>query len=240
MAGNWAGANVIFHTMTIRTNSDPRYYRRFLIIGIAAFAYSLFFYYDGAIKWPRQRERILAHEKLAEELKDEDPLIFQERWHAITEKKGWPTSVPPGEAKTDAEIKAQFVFGAGLSLIGLWLLWGVWRARGQWIEQTENGLTTSWGQKFDYDQVLEIDKRKWRNKGIAKVRYQDGGRRRRFVLDDFKFDRDTTDRILYELESRVGHDKITGGPPEPQYEEPLADESAAGVGDDPARRTIDA
>jgi hypothetical protein len=185
-----------------------------LIIGIAAFGYSLFFYYDGAIKWPQQRERILTHEKLAEELKDEDRVIFQQRWHAITKEKGWPISVPPGEAKTDAEIKMQFVFGAGLSLIGLWLLWGVWRARGQWIEQTKNGLTSSWGQTLDYDNVLAIDKRKWRNKGIAKIRYQDGNRKRRFVLDNFKFDRDTTDRILYDLESRVGHDKITNGPPE--------------------------
>jgi hypothetical protein len=240
MAGNWAGANVTFHTMTIRSDSDPRYYRRFLIIGIAALAFALWFFYDGAVKWPNQRERILAHNQLAEQLKGEDPLVFQERWHALTKERGWPIPVPPGEAKSDTEIMGQYVFGSGAALVGLWLLWGVWRARGQWIEQTEDGLTTSWGQTFNYDQVLAIDKRKWRKKGIATIRYQDGGRKRRFVLDNFKFDRDTTDRILYHLESRVGHDKITGGPPEPQYEESLADESAAGVADDPARRTIDA
>jgi hypothetical protein len=200
--------------MHIRTNSDLRYYRRFVIIGLAALAGALWFFYDGAIKWPQQRDRILAHEKLAEELKGEDPLVFQERWQAITKEKGWPISVPPGEAKTDTEITAQYFFGAGFAAIGLWLLWGVWRARGQWIEQTESGLTSSWGQKLDYDQVLAVDKRKWRNKGIAKIRYQDGPRKRRFVLDNFKFDRDTTDRILYDLESRIGHDKIMGGPPE--------------------------
>jgi hypothetical protein len=200
--------------MGIRSDSDPRYYRRFLIIGIAALAFAAWFFYDGIVKWPNERERILAHNQLAEELKGEDPLVFQERWHALTKEKGWPIAVPQGEAKSDAEIMGQYFFGSGAALVGLWLLWGVWRARGQWIEQTENGLTASWGQSLDYDQVLSIDKRKWRNKGIAKIRYQDGNRKRRFVLDNFKFDRDTTDRILYDLESRVGHDKITNGPPE--------------------------
>jgi hypothetical protein len=219
--------------MHTRSDSDPRYYRRFLIIGFAALAFALWFFYDGAVKWPHERERILAHNKLAEEI--EDPLVFQERWHALTKEKGWPISVPQGEAKSDAEIMGQYVFGSAAALVGLWLLWGVWRARGQWIEQTEDGLTTSWGQTLSYDQVLAIDKRKWRNKGIAKIRYQDGNRKRRFVLDNFKFDRETTDRILYELESRVGHDKIINGPPEPPYEEVIEDEAGAGVGgDDPS------
>jgi hypothetical protein len=219
----------------IRSDSDPRYYRRFLIIGLAALAFAGWFFYDGAIKWPQERERILAHDKLAEEVKGEDPRVFQERWRAITKERSWPISVPQGEAKSDGEILGQFVLGSLAALVGLWLLWGVWRARGQWIEQTENGLTTSWGQNLNYDQVLAIDKRKWRNKGIAKIRYQDGGRKRRFVLDNFKFDRDTTDRILFDLESRVGHDKIINGPPEQPYEEPIADETAAGVGDKSTR-----
>jgi hypothetical protein len=225
--------------MGIRTNSDRRYYRRFLIIGIAALGWALFCLYDGFIRYPNQRERALAYQDLEKELVGGDPVVFRDRWHELARQNNWPTTFP-GEPKSQGDITMQFVMAAGTGAIGLWLLWGVWRARGQWIEQTENGLMTSWGQTLNYQQVLAIDKRKWRNKGIAKIRYQDGNRKRWFVLDNFKFDRDTTDRILYELELRVGHDKITGGPPEPSYEESLADEAAAGVGDDPARRTIDA
>jgi hypothetical protein len=35
------------------------------------------------------------------------------------------------------------------------------------------------------------------------------------VIDDFKFKRDPTDTILFELEQRIGLEKIVNGPPEP-------------------------
>jgi hypothetical protein len=63
------------------------------------------------------------------------------------------------------------------------------------------------------DQVTSLEKRQWRNKGIAKLIYNDG-KKRTFVIDDFKFKRGPTDEILAEVEKRIGHDKITGGPPE--------------------------
>ncbi len=64
------------------------------------------------------------------------------------------------------------------------------------------------------DQAVQLEKRQWRNKGIAKLRYHDGGRTRTFVVDDFKFKREPTDAILVEIEKQIGVDKITGGPPE--------------------------
>ncbi len=197
-----------------------------MIIGIAALGWAVYCLYDGFIGYPKQRERALAYVRLEEEYRGRDPADFLDAWPEYAQERGWP-STHPGEPQSEGDIYMQFVMAAGTGAIGLWLLWGVWRTRGQWIEQTETGLTTSWGQTLDYDQVLSIDKRKWRNKGIAKIRYQDGGRKRRFVLDNFKFDRDATDRILYELESQVGHDKITNGPPEPPYEDNI--ENAADV-----------
>jgi hypothetical protein len=202
--------------MAIRTVSDRRYYRRFIIIGVLALGWAVYCLYDGFIGYPNQRERALAFQRLEEEHRGDVEVL--DKWHSYAQERGWSTAFP-GEPKTQGDIYMQFVMAAGTGAIGLWLLWGVLRTRGDWIEQTDSGLSSSWGQTLDYDQVLSIDKRKWRNKGIAKIRYQDGGRKRRFVLDNFKFQRDTTDRILYELESHVGHDKITGGPPEPPYEE---------------------
>ena len=108
----------------------------------------------------------------------------------------------------------QYVMAAVTGAIGLWLLWGVWRARGRWIESSDAGLTSSWGQSLDFDKIVSLDKRKWRNKGIAKITYDDGRRNRRFVLDDYKFDRATTGEILREVEAKIDPDMITGGPPE--------------------------
>jgi hypothetical protein len=106
-------------------------------------------------------------------------------------------------------IQALVAFLAGAYLISLPI-----RARGRWIQADEHGITSSWGQSVPYDQIEQVNKRKWRDKGIAKVTYVDGGRRKMFVVDDFKFMREPTDQILYELEQRIEPERITGGPPE--------------------------
>jgi hypothetical protein len=89
-------------------------------------------------------------------------------------------------------------------------------------------LTSSWGQGFDCDEIVSIDKKRWRDKGIARINYEQGGRRRRFVVDDFKFARDATDAILYELEAQIELDRIIGGLPEPPpgHKAPEVDDSS--------------
>ena len=109
------------------------------------------------------------------------------------------------------------------AVVGLVLLSIPMRRRGRWIELDESGLRTSRGQSFQFDQVESINKRKWRNKGIAKITYRDGDRKRQFVLDDLKFMREPIDAVLLELEQKIGVEKITGGPPESREEEDAGD-----------------
>jgi hypothetical protein len=58
---------------------------------------------------------------------------------------------------------------------------------------------------------------------MAKVVYVSGGRRRTFIVDDYKFERYPTDAILYELERRIEPGRITNGPPEPAPEGRVAE-----------------
>jgi len=218
--------------MTIRAESDPRYSRRFLLMGLAAIAFALWFLYDGAITYPNQRERALAYHELESDSQGEDPIVFRDKWHEMANTNGWPTAYP-GEPKTEGEITMQFVMAGIVSVVALGLLSIPLRARGRWLEASEKGITSSWGQSFDFDQVLELNKRQWRSKGIAKVTYHDGRRKRRFVIDDYKFDRYSTDAILYELEQHIDPAIITGGPPEPPLEEATeegADSAAESTG----------
>ena len=46
------------------------------------------------------------------------------------------------------------------------------------------------------DQIVALNKRQWRKKGIAKITYQVSGRKRRFVIDDYQFDRHATDEVV--------------------------------------------
>lgn len=194
-------------TDVIRSDHDPKFYYRFIFMGIAAFGFALYCLYDGFIGYPAQRERALAFQKLDDEKRTDE-------WPALARERGWSEEAP-GEPKTEADITMQFIMAGMSALAGLVLLVVVWRARGRWIEADDTGITSSWGQSLKYDQVLALDKRHWRNKGIARIKYQDGKRKRRFVLDNYKFDRETTNAILFDLEGHIGYDKIVNGPPEP-------------------------
>jgi hypothetical protein len=121
------------------------------------------------------------------------------------------------------EIFTQYIQAVVAFLAGIYLLSLPIRARGRWIEADENGITASWGQSLQYDEIEQVNKRKWRDKGIAKVTYIDAGRRKVFAVDDFKFMREPTDQILYELEQRIEPGRITGGPPEQLPGEHLAE-----------------
>ena len=204
--------------MPVRTNNEPRYYRRFQIMGVIALGFALYCLYDGFIGYPNQRERALAFHELETEL-GQDPVAFRDRWHEVARENNWDTEYP-GEPKSEGDIIMQFVMAAGSAAVGLWLLGGAWLARGRWIESTDSGIHSSWGQNFRFDQIVALNKRKWRDKGIAKVTYEENGRKRRFVIDDYKFDRYLTDGILRELEANIDPALITGGPPEAALDAP--------------------
>lgn len=197
--------------MPLRADNDPRFSRRFLFMGLAAIGFSLWSLYDGAIGYPREQERAVKWEKDYLDRPNEE-------WIAFAEEQGWSTSIPKNP-KTEEEyrtsIASQYAMFVVAGLVGLYLVSIPLRARGRWIESTEDGVTSSWGQSFKFDDVVNLEKRQWKNKGIAKVTYVENGRKRRLVIDDYKFDRYKTDAILYELEQRIDPAMITGGPPDP-------------------------
>ena len=196
--------------MPVRATTDNRFYLRFLVIGVVAIGFALWSAYDGAIAYPAQRERALKYQ----ELEKEDRV---KEWPEVARAQGWPTDTP-GTPKTDADFLVQYIMAAIAGTIGLWLLIVVLRSRGRWIEGSETGISSSWGRSFDFDSVESLDKKRW-NKGIAKVKYREGKRKKQFVIDNYKFKRQETDTILRALESKIGADKIVGGEPEPPPED---------------------
>ena len=66
----------------------------------------------------------------------------------------------------------QFWMAGLAALVGFFPLFSVWRSRGRWIELNDSGLTSSWGQSVAFDQAELLEKRQWRNKGIAKLPLQ--------------------------------------------------------------------
>jgi len=218
--------------LPIRAERDPRYYYRFLLISAVALGFALWSLYDGAIGYPNQRERALKYQELVKQQSTDEHGEFdfeetqkkQEEWERLATERGWPLE-DPGHPKTEADFIVQFIMAGLAGAIGLTMLFYVWQSRGRWIEADETGISSSWGQRVEFASVVLLDKSKWAGKGIAKVTYEDGNRRRKFIIDDYKFYRQATDAILYELEGHVDLDRIVGGPPEPLpgQEEDLAE-----------------
>jgi hypothetical protein len=229
--------------MPIRADNDPRFSRRFLIMGIIAIGFGLWSLYDGMVKYPAQRKHGFEQFKV-----DNKELFENTRVNALTvdqfeqtadDKHVWAKYCHDIGIKSIPEIFTQYVQAAVATLVGLFLLSIPIRSRGRWIEADETGITSSWGQSFRYDEVEEVNKRRWRDKGIAKVTYVSGARRQLFVIDDFKFMREQTDQILFELEQRIELERISGGPPEPlpgegEYVEDSGDVAAPTSADEPA------
>lgn len=196
-------------SLPIRAESDSRFYRRFILMGLGALGFAGWCVYDGAVAWPEKNAIWEAYSEIPEPDRPE-------RWPEVAAENGWSDAKPNEHDyhHTDADIQMQFYMAVPIALVGLWFLWGVLRARGTWIEGNSEGVTSSWGQGFKWDQVEKLDKKKWRSKGIAKVKYSVDGRRRTFVIDDYKFMRQPTDAILLELEDRIPREAIINGPTE--------------------------
>ena len=201
----------------MRANISRGYLLRIGAIALICAGGALWFYYDGAIGYPAQRERALKYQ----ELEEKDQL---DEWPKVAKENGWPAQ-DPGEPKTEAEIAAQLVIGSLIAPFGVLYIVIFFRHVGRWIEADDDGLHTSAGQHVPYANIVRLEKKKWDAKGIARAYYEQDGRRGKVLLDDWKFDTEPTRAILRQVESQIPEDRITGGPPEPPPK-PSEDEAA--------------
>lgn len=206
--------------MGLRAEFTRSYLRRYLLMSAIGLGWAGWCIYDGAIAYPKKYELASAYQAFSKMEKVER----DDAWKKLAREKGWAITAPKTAEEIRGSILQQYVMaGLGL-LIGIPALCYYISSRGAWVERTENGLATSWGQTVDFSTVEKLNKRKWRHKGIARCEYRDGGTRRVFVFDDFKYDRKPLGRILVELESVLRDDQIVEGQREgtPEPEPPPA------------------
>ncbi len=197
--------------MTLRANFSKSWLRRYLWVAAICFAGAAWCLYDGLVAYPGQLEIARAYEGLQRE--DPTGLELEKRWRDLTEERGWSDETPRKAEEIEHGINQQWMMAAIAFLIGFPVLLVYFRSRGSWVESTENGLRTSWGQEVDFQQVTRLDKSRWQKKGIARAAYSDAGRQRIFVFDDFKFEREPIGQMLERLEQRLQPDQISDGSP---------------------------
>jgi hypothetical protein len=185
------------------------------LVGLASIGFSLWCLYDGIVKYPEQRDRALKHHELKEA---GPPDEWEAKWTAYAAEQGW-SPLDPGEPKTEYDFYMQYGMAGMAASVGLIFLTILLLNRGRWIEADDSGLATGRGQKCGYDGITLLNKKKWRNKGIAVVRYEEQGARGKIVLDDCKYDPDATETILREVEDHLTDEQIIGGRAEPPVNE---------------------
>jgi hypothetical protein len=195
--------------MPVRANIARGFLLRLGIVALVATGFALWALYDGTIGYPQQRERALVFQELSgeDEMMDEEEQL---KWDAVAADNGWPLD-DPGPPKTKYDFAMQYCMAAMAAPFGLLFLYFFLRNWGRWIEATETGLSTSWKQSLEYDDVISLDKKHWKKKGIARIQYEQDGRQRRLVLDDFKYEFEPTKEILMAVEAHLDADQILDG-----------------------------
>lgn len=216
--------------MTVRADYDPSYFKRFLWMAMGCAAAGAWFFFDGSVTYPRELDRCKAYWQASDDPRNPWEPVDDDEWIEIAKANNWSKEKPDVKPdKQQEKIGTQFFYGIGSMLIAIPCLLKWYMARGTWIEGDENSINSSWGQSFKFENVQSINKRKWEDKGIAKVRYEEDGRVQTFVLDDFKYQRKPMDTIVRWLEAKVTDEQITGGErqPEKKPQSESADAAAA-------------
>jgi hypothetical protein len=198
--------------MAVRANISKGYIWRPGLIGAAALIFSAWFLYDGTVKYPRQLRIQEEYNQVVQEHPG-DPVEQARIWAEHAQANGWPTETPKTKMEEN-DIFTQKVLAAITAPVGLYFMLTFLMSLGRWIEADEQGVRTRSGQATRYDQIKSVDKSRWQSKGIAVVQYESDGQAGRITLDDWKFEREPTKRILEAIEERMPGGEPAPAPPE--------------------------
>ena len=172
----------------------------FMIFGIAAW-----FLYDGFILWPDEAERHAEYTEILDGLieagdaVDEESTSVRLAWERHAREQGYRRNIP--KERTDGAIREQRVIGWTLMVGALfYAAWIAWNHTRKVTAQGEIVIGAS-GERVELDSITAIDRKKWKNKGIAYAIYEDGGKRRRLCLDEHKFK--GCEAIIIEADKRI-------------------------------------
>ena len=166
-----------------------------LFVALFLMALGGWFFLDGLRTYPNSNERWTKYE----ELENSGRLT---EWPDFARSRGW-VQEKPHKFYEPKDINAQFAFGTlGVVLGGIVLVYWFTQIRCV-LKMDEDAVYSAAGTRVPFETITGVGKKKWESKGIAKVRYEIGGRKGQFVVDDYKFETEPARKILAEIEHRL-------------------------------------
>jgi hypothetical protein len=188
----------------IRAEVHQPFFRKFLYVFLGCIAFAGWCLYDGLVAYPKKLTQAEAYQALPDDGR-------QDAWRELAAEKGWPTLTPsksPEEIRHD--IGSQFMMAVLCGLLGIPALMMFMSGQGTWLEGDATVIRNSKGQEVPVDAITQIDKRKWEAKGIAKLYYQVDGKTKKFVMDDFKYQREPMGQLMRYAEAQLSEEDVIG------------------------------
>lgn len=196
---------------TVRADYDPDYFKRFLWLALGCLFFGSWFLFDGLVGYPAELKRCEAYWQKTENPREPWEPIAESKWQELCKENDWSTKPPKTKPDKQAgKIGTQFFYSILCYCITIPCLLKWYFPRGTWVEGDDTQLKTSWGKQFKYDQIKQINKKKWEARGIAKVKYEDDGIPYTLIFDDYKYMREPMSKILIAMEKGLKDDQIIG------------------------------
>lgn len=177
--------------------------KRMIMIMLFITGSGLWFGYDAALGYPQNNVRFAEFE-LIKAQHPEDEAGAEEGWQVLAEQKGWGKK-PPKKAYSAQDIAVQWgIAGTALAGVGVMLVFFFMQLP-RTLSSDGIHITGADGTKVPILNIKSVDKRKWKDQGIALIRYQTAQGLKRFVLDDYKFI--GADKILADAEATLKADR---------------------------------
>lgn len=174
-------------------------------MALMIFGVALWFCYDGFVAWPAEAKRYAQLEVVTanlvpadKPLDSKDPAVIR-AWETYAATNDLKPKVP--KKRTPDDIAGQRDIGGVMVLIGLGFVAWVALQHRRSVRAEGDLITGPSGEQVHLDSIVDMDRRKWANKGIAYAIYEVNGRRRRLCLDDHKFI--GCEAIILEAERRI-------------------------------------
>ncbi|MEM0964703.1 MAG: hypothetical protein AAGJ81_00955 [Verrucomicrobiota bacterium] len=191
--------------MNVVARISSEWRRRMLLLFLMIFGMGCWFLTDGYLVWPAEAERYAAFREIADEMiasgdaEDEESSVLQLAWQRFAEEADYPADIP--KERTDAAIREQRVIGWSLvSAALLFLAWVAWNHTRSVVVEGEV-ITGASKEKVNFNQIVGMDRKKWKKKGIAYAIYEIDGKQKKLTLDDHKFI--GCEEIILEAERRI-------------------------------------
>ncbi len=163
---------------TIVCSATPWYlWQRVVPFSLIPLLMGAWFYYDYKVGYPEKLDKYQQFVNYKKEGKTEE-------WVKYSAERGWDKEP---EEMDERKVNEQLYWALGVGLLGVFSSVYHLLSYPRKLRSDAKSFTPPWGPEIPFSDVVKIDRRPWKLKGLAKVYYQKNGATKKASIDDLRF-----------------------------------------------------